>query len=154
MSTREQSPTEPVAPGRPPTVPRRRRRRLIAMLAATLATSVIWLIAHALGADFTLRASGQSVTVGLPAVIGFTLWFAGLGWAALALLERYTRRAATLWTLLASAVFLLSVIPIFAEHATAGTRAALVLIHTSVAVILIPLLRRDPVDTFSGEVRN
>jgi Family of unknown function (DUF6069) len=123
-----------------------RRNRLIALFAATIATSLIWLIAHAFGADFTLRASGRSTTVGLPAVVGFTLGFAGLGWAALALLERYTRRAATLWTRLAGGVYLLSLIPIFAEQAGAGTRTALVLIHTSVAAILIPLLRRTSTD--------
>jgi hypothetical protein len=144
LSTREQSPTEhgtrsrsswPATSGRPV--------RLIALLAATITTTIIWLIAHALGVDFTLRASGKSTTVDLPAVIGFTLGIAAIGWAALAVLERYTRRAATIWTRVAGGVFVLSLIPIFAEQAAAGTRTTLVLMHVSVAAILVPLLRRS-----------
>jgi hypothetical protein len=143
MRTQEQPPIEQVTRRNLSTATSSRGIRLIAMVAAAIATSLVWLIANALGVDFALRASGNSMKVGLPAVVGFTLAITGIGWAVLALLERYTRRPATLWTRLAVTVFVLSVIPIFAEHATTGTRIALVLIHASVAAILIPLLRRS-----------
>jgi hypothetical protein len=148
MSTSERSPIDQVPRGQGhSTVTSVRRARLIAIVAATIATSLIWLVGHVLGANFTVQASAKSITIDLPAVIGFTLCFSGSGWATLALLERYTRRPMTTWTLLAGSVYLVSVVPIFAEQATAGTRTALVLIHTSVAAILIPLLRRTARDT-------
>jgi hypothetical protein len=123
------------------TTTRRRRIRVTAMLAATATASAIWLLSHAAGADFTMRASGQSITIGLADVIGLTLVFAGLGWAALALLERYSHSAAKNWARLAGGALLLSFVPVFAEHATAGTRTALVLIHLTVAAVLISALR-------------
>jgi Family of unknown function (DUF6069) len=120
----------------------RRRFRLGVVVGAAVATSTVWLLAHALGANFTLSAASSSITLNLPTVIGFTLWFGGLGWAALALLERYSRKASTIWTRLAVTVLPLSIIPIFVEHATVQTRTALVLIHLTVAAVLIPLMRR------------
>jgi hypothetical protein len=125
----------------PGTPTRRRTLRATAMLIAAAATSVVWLLAHAAGASFTLMASGKTLTIGLPAVIGFTLWFSGLGWITLALLERYSGSAAKTWTRLAAGVLLLSLVPIFAEHASAGTRTALLLIHLTVAAVLIPVFR-------------
>jgi hypothetical protein len=125
----------------PGTPARRRILRVTAMLIAAAATSAVWLLAHAAGASFTLMASGKTLTIGLPAVIGFTLWFSGLGWITLALLERYSGSAAKIWTRLAAGVLLLSLVPIFAEHASAGTRTALLLIHLTVATVLIPVFR-------------
>jgi len=130
----------------PPTRPeaaRRRAVRALALTSAALGASAVWAIADAMGVDFRLRDAQSSVVIGLPTVIGFTLLCAGLGWAALAVLERFSRRAVRLWTGLAVAVLVLSIVPIFLEHATAGTRAGLVVIHLAVAVVVIPLLRQS-----------
>jgi hypothetical protein len=124
------------------TAARRRRARATAVLAAAAAASAIWLLADAAGSDFTMRAAGRSLTIVLPMVIVVTLWFGGVAWAAIALLERYTSSAARIWTRLGGGILVLSFVPIFAEHATAGTRAALVLIHLTVATVLITALRR------------
>lgn len=81
--------------------------------------------------------------VGLPLVIGFTLVLALLGWGALAVLERYIRRARTIWTMIAIAVLMLSFVPILGVEATSGTKSVLSLMHLAVAAVLIPMLRRS-----------
>ncbi|CAG7628711.1 DUF6069 family protein [Actinacidiphila bryophytorum] len=124
------------------TVRTRRRARAVAVGAATLLPAAVWLPAYALGVRFVLTDSQGTATVNLPVVLAFSLLFALLGWASLALLERLTRRAPTWWTTLAATVAALSLVPVFAEDATAGTKAALTLIHLTVAATLIPLLRR------------
>lgn len=120
----------------------RRRARAVAAGAASLLPGAVWLVAHALGAGFVLTDSQGTATMGLPVVLAFSALFALLGWGSLALMERRLPRASTWWTALATAVALLSLIPVFIEEATAGTKAALALIHLTVAAVLIPLLRR------------
>lgn len=124
------------------TVRTRRRARAVAVGAATLLPTAVWLPAYALGVRFVLTDSQGTATISLPIVLAFSLLFGLLGWASLALLERLTRRAPTWWTTLAAAVAALSLIPVLAEDATGGTKAALILIHLTVAAALIPLLRR------------
>lgn len=121
---------------------RRRRGRAAAALGAALATSTVWLVGHTLGVDYVLRDSMGEATISLPVVIVFTLVFGLLGWASLALLERFTRHARTAWTALAAAVALLSLLPLLPEHATAGTKVTLSLVHLTVAAVLVPVLRR------------
>ena len=130
------TPTAPRAVSKP-----RRRRRAAVVGGTVLATGAVWMVAAALGADFVLTDSTGTAAISLPVVAGFTLIFALLGWAALAALERWTRHSATrTWRYLAAAVALLSLVPVFAEHATGGTKAALTLIHLTVAAVLIPAL--------------
>ena len=124
------------------TVTNRRLLRAGSVAATAVATSAFWLIASAAGTDFLLSDSMGSATISLPVTIAFSLVFGLLGWGALALLERFTQRARTVWTVLAVVVLLLSLLPIFAEDATTATKIALVLIHTAVAAVLIPALRR------------
>lgn len=126
---------------------RRRRLRAAAAGLAAVATSATWLGASATGVDFRLTDATGSVVLGLPIIIAFTLWFAALGWISLALLERVTRRrpgaARTAWTVLAAAFTALSLVPIYLETATAGTKASLTVVHLAVAAVLIPLYRRS-----------
>ncbi|QNE19731.1 hypothetical protein F1D05_19645 [Kribbella qitaiheensis] len=72
-----------------------------------LATSLLWLIARLLGADLSVdQHNGQgSQAIGLPLIAGFTLVISLLGWGALALLEHYTLRATTIWSVLAPRYF-------------------------------------------------
>jgi hypothetical protein len=136
--------TGEAAPGKA----RRRRLRAVAAVGAVVATSAIWLVASALGADFRLTDAAGSVVLSLPTIIAFTLWFVSLGWLSLALLERFSRRrrpiaARTAWTVLAASVTALSLVPIYLENATAGTKVSLTVIHLAVAAVLIPALRRS-----------
>jgi hypothetical protein len=117
------------------------RTRVLALAATVAATGAVWLVAHATGVDFRLQDGGGAVVIGLGITAGFTLFFSLLGWGALALLERFSRRASVIWTRLAVSVLVLSFVPIFLETATAGTKASLFLIHLAVGVVLISRLR-------------
>jgi hypothetical protein len=122
----------------------RRPVRAIAVGGAVLAASLLWLVARALGVTFRVdpHHGHPPQVLSLPLIIGFALFFCLLGWASLALLERLTRRAKAIWTALGVVVLLLSFVPIISVSASAGTRAALSLIHCSIAAVLIPSMRR------------
>jgi hypothetical protein len=122
-----------------------RRGRVQAVGVAVLATSLLYLGAHALGTDFKLTdpGKGQAHALILPEIIGFTLVFSLLGWGALAVLERYSRSARTIWSVLAGAVLLLSFVPIAAEHSTTDTKIMLTMIHVAVAAALFTMLRHS-----------
>lgn len=120
----------------------RRRARATAAGGAAVANAVIWTVASGFGVDFQLADSTGRAVVTLPVTIAFTLLFALLGWGTLALMERFVRRARTAWTALATAVLLLSFVPIFLEQATTGTKISLCLIHATVAAVIVPVMRR------------
>ena len=121
----------------------RRIRRVTAIVAAIAANAVLWGIATLLGADFVLTDSMGTAVITLPIVAIFTAIFGLLGWGSLALLERFAHaRALTIWTWLAVAIAVLSLVPIFLEGATGATRAGLVVIHLAVAAVLVPMFRR------------
>lgn len=121
----------------------RRLHRAGSVVAAAAGASVVWLIASAAGVDFLLSDSMGAVTISLPIVLVFSTVFGLLGWATLAVLERFTRRSRAVWTTVAATVLALSLPPVFLEDATTATKIALVLVHAAVAAVLIPALRRD-----------
>lgn len=125
------------------------RARGLLVGGAVLATSTLYLTAGAAGVDFSLTDPGktQHHALILPEIAVFTLVFALLGWGTLALLEHWTRRAAAIWTALATAVLLLSFVPIGLETATAGTKIMLTVIHVTVAAALVPMLRHTAART-------
>jgi hypothetical protein len=134
----------PIAETGPTTAPRvRRSQRAKAVGVAVAASGVLYLGARAVGTDFVLTDPGATVShpLILPEIIVFALVFALLGWGTLALLERLTRHAKIIWSVLASAVLAASFIPVFLEQATVDTRVMLCLIHVAVAVALLPMLR-------------
>jgi Family of unknown function (DUF6069) len=120
-----------------------RRTRAAAVGTAVVADAALYLAGRALGVGFELTDPGATKVhqLILPEIVVFTAVFALLGWGSLALLERFTHHARTVWTALAGAVLVLSLFPIFIEQADAGTRTALVIIHLTVAAALTPLLR-------------
>ena len=63
--------------------------------------------------------------------------------STLAVLERYTRHAMGIWTALGVTVLALSFAPIAIAGASAPTKAALSLIHLSVAGVLLVTMRRS-----------
>lgn len=131
----------------------RRRGRALTVGAAVLVTSTLWLAARILHIDLRvdMRNGQPPMVVELPLVITFSLVAALLGWATLALLERFTSRGRTIWRLLAAATLLLSFLPIVSVQATTGAKTVLALMHIAVAAVLIPALpgggsRRSIVD--------
>ncbi len=124
---------------------RQLRSRAFAVTAAVLAALVVWSVAVLLlGVHLTVRTSpGSSVqTIGLGLVLAVSLLASLLGWGLLAGLERRTRRTGTVWTVAASVVLLLSLAGPLTAAVTTGAKVSLVVLHLSVAAVLIPLLRR------------
>lgn len=121
----------------------RRVRRAAAVVTTVAVNAVLWAVAAAAGVDYVLSDSTGTAVIDLPVAVVATAIFALLGWGTLALFERITRRRAmAVWTTLAVGIALLSVVPVFLEDATAGTRVALTVLHLAVAAVLVPLFRR------------
>jgi hypothetical protein len=121
--------------------------RAISVAAAVISTSAIYLIAAAAGVDFRLTdpgAASSAFHLTWAIIVEFTVFFSVLGWVTLAILERRIRQAHAVWGSLVGAVLLLSYAPIGIEHASTATKIMLVLIHTSVAVAMFPMLRYRP----------
>ncbi|KAB1927278.1 hypothetical protein F8280_07880 [Micromonospora noduli] len=120
------------------------RRRALGVAAAVVAPLVIWAIGALAGVDYTVESPGQPATViGAGAIVMIALGAALLGWAALALLERFAPRVARpVWISLAVIVTVLSFVPVLSVEATGGAKLALGATHVAVAVALIALLPR------------
>ncbi|MDG9673611.1 DUF6069 family protein [Micromonospora sp. DH14] len=118
------------------------RRRALGIVAAVVAPLVVWSIGALAGVDYTVESPGRPATViGAGAIVMIALAAALLGWAALALLERFAARIARpLWIALAIVVTVLSFVPVFSVEATGGAKLALGATHVAVAVALIALL--------------
>jgi hypothetical protein len=127
-----------------PSTTARRLFRAVTVAGAALSSAAVFAVAHAAGTDFTITDPGQGKiphTFVAPEIAIVTLVIGLAGWAALALLERWTRRPHLIWSVLAASVLVLSYVPIGIEVATTSTRIMLAVIHTVVAVALLPLLR-------------
>jgi len=120
-------------------------RRAVAVTAAALAALVVWSVAvPLLGVHLTVRTTpGSSMqTIGAGLVVAVGLLVSLLGWGLLAALERRTQRAGTVWTATAGVVLLLSLTGPFTGAVTTASKVSLVVLHLTVAAVLIPLLRR------------
>ncbi|MCG5463787.1 DUF6069 family protein [Micromonospora sp. NPDC053740] len=120
------------------------RRRALGVAAAVVAPLAVWAIGALAGVDYTVESPGQPATViGAGAIAMIALGAALLGWAALALLERFASRVARpVWISLAIVVTVLSFVPVLSVEATGGAKLALGATHVAVAVALIALLPR------------
>jgi cell division protein FtsW (lipid II flippase) len=140
------SPRSATAPSPARTRPDHRLRAL-GVVAAVLAPVLIWVVAvPVLGVDLLVsdgrRQSPTQFEVGLGAVVTVALGSALLGWGVLALLERFTRHARTVWTVLATVLLVLSLVPLFGPMSGA-TRLTLALMHLAVGAALIPAFHRS-----------
>ncbi|MFC0505214.1 DUF6069 family protein [Micromonospora costi] len=132
MSSTSVSPTTPLRAG------------ALTVGGTVLATALLWTIAQVLGVELRVDPrNGQAPSaISLPFTVTVTLVVSLLGWGARALLDRLTRRAATIWTGLAVLVLLASFLPLLAVEATGPAKAILALMHVAVAAALIPFFGR------------
>lgn len=123
----------------------RRRHRAAVAAAATGSAVALGLVARALAVELVVDMdNGQPpMEIGVALIGGFSLAASLAGWATLAALERWTPRASSSWTVLATAVFVLSLIPIPLADAAGDVKVLLTAIHVAVAVVLIVGLRRS-----------
>lgn len=129
---------------RQPTRPGRAGRRALVVAGAVLVTALVWVVGEPLlGNDLVVTSPGQPTQdLGLAAVLFVALAASLLGWAALAVLERFTARAVLIWTIAALVVLVASFLPLFGVEASGGSKIVLALLHVAVAAVLIPGLRR------------
>lgn len=119
------------------------RRRWLTVLTTMATATAAWTVARPIGGvDLAVRTGGSTRQVeGL--AVTLTALVAGLAsWLLLVLLEHRTPRALGIWTVIAAAVFVGSLLgPLGAV--TAGGRAVLVGLHALVAVMLVVGMRRS-----------
>jgi 4-amino-4-deoxy-L-arabinose transferase-like glycosyltransferase len=128
--------TTPVTTARIPSV---RPGRIVTVLVAPAAAMLIWLVQ---GPHLTVRTGNTATSVGPAAVIATSLAAGLAGWLLLAILERYSARPRRAWTVIASAVLVLSLLGPILYSVTAPTAGALIAMHAVVGVILITGLSR------------
>jgi hypothetical protein len=127
-----------------------RRRWLTVLTAMAAATAAVAIADPLLGIDLIVKLAGSGEReIGIVAVTLTSLVVSLLAWAALALLERWTSRARGLWTVIAGAVFLVSLAGPLAAVTPAAT-AVLTFLHVLVAAILIVGLRGSTRLTYEG----
>lgn len=132
-------PTNSVASGS------RWKGRLLAVGATVVAAVVVYLLITVFGQD--LRTPGMNGAAPADLNVGAVLLVSALagfaGWGLLALLEKFTRNALMIWTIVAVAVFALSLSgPLTGTGVSTGNRLALVLMHIVAGTVLIVLMRR------------
>ncbi|WP_350346771.1 DUF6069 family protein [Agromyces sp. G08B096] len=135
----------PVGDARTTTTDARRRLRRLATLAAAITLPlVVWVVAvPGLGLDLAIGSGVQAQTVG-PAAIGTVALIAGAAaWAVLALLERFARRGARIFTILGWTLLALSLLGPATTGAAAPVVLTLVAMHLATGATLMVGLPRS-----------
>lgn len=123
--------------------PGRFRSRLFAWLGGMIAAVVVWIIASPIaGADLVAEVAGSEQDIVLPAVILSSLVQGGIGWAVLALLERFSSRARTIWLVIALLVLIGAGVNAAVAALNTETAVWLNVMHLAVAAVLVPVLAR------------
>jgi len=136
------------APARTVNPSHRRRTRALAVAGSVLAALLIWVVAVPV-AGVDLQATGgpgstELVAVPVGAVLAMSLLAPLAGWALLALLERFTSKAKTAWTVVAIVVLVISYGgPLLGAGIPGSSRLTLALMHTAVGLIVITAFSRS-----------
>ncbi|WP_116953142.1 DUF6069 family protein [Jiangella endophytica] len=127
-----------------PAATRRGRDRAAGVAATVVAAVLVWVVAEpVLGHDLVVEQPGQDARdLGAGAFVFFSLAAALLGWALLAVLERFTARARSIWTIVAIGVLAVSFLPFFGIEASNATIVTLTLAHVAVGAVLVTAFRR------------
>ena len=122
----------------------RNRVRALSVAGSTLAAIAVWIVAVPLLGDHLLVRFGDGApqSVGVGYVAGAAAVASLLGWGFLAMLERRTPRARTIWTVSAVSILVVSLSLPLSAGVTSSTKAAFIVMHLAVAAVLIPCLRR------------
>jgi hypothetical protein len=117
----------------------------MAVVAAASTALAIWVLAE-LGFGIQLRAPegfGASGNIDALSVVMVSSFLSLAGWGLLALLERLTARARTLWVVIAVVALVLSLgTPLSGTGVSVANRVVLVLMHLVVGGVLISSLYR------------
>ncbi len=114
---------------------------LLAIEAALVINVVILTLARLANGEFPVANTGSDdQTVGYVAVIAMTLLLGFAAWGLLAVLERTTSQPRTIWTAIAVAFFLVSMLGPLSGVDTAS-KVVMALLHVGSAIAIIPLMR-------------
>ncbi|XAS67586.1 DUF6069 family protein [Micrococcaceae bacterium Sec5.7] len=116
------------------------RRRGLSVAAAAALALIEWIVVVKLaGIPLTIEEmyAGASREVGWAAVIVTAVGSGLAAWLLLAVLERFTAKGPRIWVVTAVAALLLSVSGPLSAASTIGVQVALILMHVSVAAVLI-----------------
>jgi hypothetical protein len=118
-----------------------RVRAAAVVVATAVAAEVVFLAVHqAGGVDLAVRNGGTVTHVGAAAVVAVSLLVALAAWGLLALLQRMSGRGRRIWTIVATVIFVVSLLgPLGGE--TASATLGLAALHLTVAAVVIPGLR-------------
>lgn len=139
----------------------RRGSRVKATAGAVAAALAVWAVARfILGIDIASPEFGPdrpSKAIGAVHVAGTALVASAAGWGLLAVLERFTARAPTIWTVIATGVLVFSLGgPFGGQGITTANQVALLAMHLAVGGVLIPKLRAtsNPIAASTGRQRH
>ncbi|MET4783440.1 DUF6069 family protein [Glaciihabitans sp. UYNi722] len=119
------------------------RYRLLIVAVAVAAAIVVWIIASLAGAQLEVTSPLiGTLEITLPLVIGTSISIALAAWGVLALLERFTLNARMIWTIVAVAILVISVVSVAFLDTTIGGKVGLGFLHFAVGLPLTVLLRR------------
>jgi hypothetical protein len=118
--------------------------RVMAIVDAIALNVVVLAIARLATGDWPVASVGDDEQqIGVVPVILVTLVAGLVAWGLLALLERVTSNARTIWTAIAVVVFLLTLIGPLGSGAGTSSTIVLALMHAGAAATIIPLMRRS-----------
>jgi hypothetical protein len=120
-----------------------RQIREMAIVAAIVVNVIILVVGRLVTGEFPVATTGEDDrTVGFGQVILMTGVSGLIAWGLLAVLERTTSRAKTIWTVIAVIAFLLSIVGPLDGGVDAVSKVVLALMHVGAAATIIPLMRR------------
>ncbi len=114
------------------------RPRALTVLGTVLAAAGVWLVLSLTGVPLAVDVPGRS-SVGLPDVVVAALVAGLAGWALLAALERWTRRARRIWRIVAVGVLAVSLLGPVTSATTIASVGGLIALHVAVGAALLTL---------------
>jgi hypothetical protein len=120
--------------------------RAMAIVDAIILNVIILIVGRLATGDWPVATVGDDdQTIGFIPVILVTLIVGLVAWGLLALLERATGNAKTIWTAIAVVVFLLSLLGPLGSGDGTSSKVVLALMHIGAATTIIPLMRRSAI---------
>jgi hypothetical protein len=118
------------------------RTRVLCAAGSALAAALAWIVeVPLLGIHLNFRfGAGHIQTIPVGQVIGVAVAASLLGWLLLALLERRTPHARSLWTTIALAALAVSLALPLAAATTTSAAAGLIVMHVTVGAAVIPAM--------------
>lgn len=122
-------------------------RRSLVVAAAAVAAMLTWLVADPIlriELEVLAAPGGTTTLVSAGSIVASAIIAGLLGWVLLAVLERRTTQAVTVWRWVAGAVALASVLAPLSLAQNPGATVVLTLLHVVVAGILVTALPGTP----------